>query len=261
MLADYHMHTSFSDDSTYPMEELVKQAISVGLQEICFSEHIDYGVKSYSEHFYKDYHKEYLRCKSKYQDQITMKFGIEFGMQVHTVQQYQSDFDKNDFDFVILSCHQVNDLEFWTQDFQKGKTQKEYNLAYYHEILKVMQIYKDYSVLGHLDAIKRDDQQGIYPFEDTKQVLTDILSLAIQDGKGIEINTSNERYGLTDFTPSKDILLLYKELGGNIITFGSDTHKAEHVGYHIEEMKKELKNMGFQKFCTFDKMKPIFHDL
>ena len=87
MLADYHMHTSFSDDSTYPMEELVKQAISVGLQEICFSEHVDYGVKSYSEHFYKDYHKEYLRCKSKYQDQITMKFGIEFGMQVHTVQQ------------------------------------------------------------------------------------------------------------------------------------------------------------------------------
>ena len=261
MHADYHIHSSFSDDSTYPMEDIIKKAITIGLDEICFTEHVDHGVKSYDSDFYKDYHDEFLRCKGKYQNQIKIKFGIEYGIQTHTIEQYQQDFYRNDFDFVILSCHQINDMEFWTQDFQKGKTQKEYNLAYYEEIYQVMNKYKNYSVLGHLDAIKRDDLEGVYPYKETKDILENILKLAIKDGKGIEINTSNERYGLSDFTSCKDILLLYKQLGGEIITFGSDTHKEEHVGYHIKEMRKELKRLGFTKFCTYERMEPHFHEL
>ena len=45
MFADYHIHTYYSDDSEYPMEEVVKDAISMGLQEICFTDHVDYGIK------------------------------------------------------------------------------------------------------------------------------------------------------------------------------------------------------------------------
>ena len=95
MLADYHVHTEYSDDSTYCMEH---------------------------------YHRY-------------------------------------PFDFIILSIHQVNDQEFWTQDFQRGKTQKEYNEKYYEEILSVIQKHKNYSVLGHLDLIARYDKNGIYPFQ------------------------------------------------------------------------------------------------
>ena len=83
----------------------------------------------------------------------------------------------------------------------------------------------------------------------------------IADGKGIEVNTSSHRYGLNDLTPSRDILKLYKELGGEVITIGSDTHKHEHLGAYILETKKELKKLGFQYYCTFDQMKPIFHQL
>lgn len=70
----------------------------------------------------------------------------------------------------------------------------------------------------------------------------------IQDGKGIEINTSSHRYGLKDSTPSKDILKLYKELGGKIITIGSDSHKPEHLGAYIDEAKELLKEIGFDFF-------------
>ncbi|WP_416327001.1 histidinol-phosphatase HisJ family protein [[Eubacterium] hominis] len=261
MFSDYHMHTSFSDDSIYPMEELVNRAIYLGLDEICFTEHVDHGIKFYNELFYTTYRQEFDRCRKLYGNRINLKYGIEFGMQTHTIAQYERDFKHNDFDFVILSCHQVNDLEFWTQDFQKGKTQREYNLAYYQEILDVMKQYKNYSVLGHLDAIKRDDKAGIYPFSETKDILTKILKLVIQDGKGLEINTSNERYGLHDLTPCRDILRLYKDLGGKILTFGSDIHKQEHVGYHIQEIKEDVKALGFETFCTYEKMCPIYHDL
>ena len=66
---------------------------------------------------------------------------------------------------------------------------------------------------------------------------------------------------LKDLTPSRDILKLYKQLGGEIITIGSDSHKKEHLGAYIEETKLELKNIGFNQYCIYDKMKPIYHQL
>lgn len=261
MLADYHMHTNFSDDSTCEMEAEIKRSIALGLDEICFTEHVDYGVKTDLNCNYSEYRKEFNRCKEKYKDKITLKFGIEFGMQVNTIDEFQKDFYENDFDFVILSCHQVDNNEFWRQDFQRGKTQKEYNEKYYEEILKVIKRYDDYSVLGHLDMIKRYDMKGSYPFEKLKDIITEILRHIISRGKGIEINTSSYRYKLDDLTPSRDILKLYRELGGTIITIGSDTHKEEDIGYKILEVREELKKLGFKQFCTFEKMKAIFHDL
>ncbi|WP_326975066.1 histidinol-phosphatase HisJ family protein [Caproicibacter sp. BJN0012] len=261
MFADYHIHSSFSDDSTCPMENEIKKAISTGIDEICFTEHVDYGVKTDLNCNYDTYIREFQRCKEKYKSQIVIKLGIEFGIQVHTIEQFQKDFCKYKFDFVILSCHQVDNKEFWRQDFQNGKTQQEYNEAYYNEILRVIKKYDDYSVLGHLDMIKRYDKAGVYPFEKTKYIVTEILKHVISHGKGIEINTSSFRYGLEDLMPSKEILKLYKELGGTLISIGSDAHEEEHIGDKIPLVKEELKNMGFEKFCTFEKMKPIFHYL
>ena len=261
MLADYHIHSDFSDDSTYPMEEVIKRGIEIGLSEMCFTEHVDYGVPTAGKCNCDDYEKEILRCKEIYGDKIILKMGIEFGMQTHTVKLFQETFNKHDFDFVLLSCHQVGDEEFWTQEFQKNRTQKEYNEKYYEEILKIMDLYDDYSVLAHLDVIKRYDEQGDYSFELVKDIITKILKKAILQGKGIEINTSSFRYEIGDLTPSRDILKLYKELDGEIITIGSDSHKEEHLGFKLEYVKNELKKLGFKNLYTFEKMKPIKYSL
>lgn len=272
---DYHVHTAFSDDSVYEMEEVVKDAISKGMNEICFTDHVDYGIKldwdEGKEIEYRDgmplanvdypkYFEKIKELREKY-PQITLKQGMEFGMQVHTIDRYQKLYDRYDFDFIILSCHQVEDKEFWTQDFQRGRTQRQYNERYYQEILDVITKYKDYSVLGHLDLIVRYDEKGVYPFEKLKQIITKILKQVIADGKGIEVNTSSHRYGLLDLQPSRAILKLYKELGGTIITIGSDSHKKEHLGAYIQDTKEELKKLGYTHYCTFDKMKPIYHEL
>ncbi|MFQ9923224.1 MAG: histidinol-phosphatase HisJ family protein [Beduini sp.] len=277
MIADYHMHTYYSDDSQYEMEAAVKKAIDLGLNEICFTDHVDYGIKLEHEDYmrlneeerknrvanvdYARYFEEIRQLQVKYKDRITIKQGMEFGIQTHTIPAFQTLFDRYDFDFIILSCHQVEDKEFWTQDFQKGRSQQVYNERYYEEILNVIKVYKDYSVLGHLDLLKRYDLVGEYPFEKTKDIITEILKIVIADKKGIEINTSSFYYGLKDLMPSKNILKLYHELGGTILTIGSDSHKEDQVGAHIEEIQEELKKIGFKHICTFDKMKPIFHDL
>ena len=253
MFTDYHVHTEFSDDSDYLMEDVIKDAITMKMDEICFTDHVDYGIKKdwdegpveylYGQPQvnvdYPKYFKEIESLRKKYPE-IIIRQGMEFGVQVHTIPRYQKLYERYDFDFIILSIHQVNNQEFWTQDYQKGKSQQEYMEGYYQEMLNVIKKYKNYSVLGHLDLMTRYDEIGNYP---------------------IEINTSSHRYGLKNSTPSRDILKLYKELGGKIITIGSDSHKIEHLGAYIDEAKELLKELGFEFYCTFEKMKPIFHQL
>lgn len=276
MFVDYHLHTNFSDDSTYPMEDVIKDAIRMGMDEICFTDHVDYGIKvdwdSGREILYRDgepmanvdypaYVEQIERMRVKYQGRIVMKMGLEFGMQTHTIPQFETLYNRYPFDFIILSVHQVEDKEFWTQDFQRGRTQKEYNERYYEELLRLVKGYQHYSVLGHMDLIVRYDEMGVYPFNNIKSYAEEILKEVIRNGKGIEVNTSSYRYGLTDTTPSREILKLYQEMGGRIITLGSDSHKPEHLGACMEETKEMLRSMGFRSFCTYDKMRPVFHEL
>lgn len=283
MRTDYHVHTEFSDDSDYVMEKVVQDSIAMGLDEICFTDHVDYGIKKDwdepGEMLYRKggagepdemplanvdypvYYETFKEMQKLYGDKIGLKFGLEFGMQSHTIDKYEKLFARYPFDFIILSVHEVEDKEFWNQDFQQGRTQKEYIERYYEELLYLVENYHNYSVLGHMDLITRYDEAGTYPFDKLKPLLTKILKKVIADGKGIEVNTSSHRYGLSNLTPSRDILKLYKELGGHIITIGSDSHKPEHLGAFIDETKQELKTLGFKDFCTFDKMKPIYHKL
>ena len=288
MLVDYHVHSEFSDDSRESMEKQIEKAIELGFDEICFTDHVDYGIKKdwaegniewrggdgisssadkldpLSNVNYMEYFGKILRMKETYKGKIQIKSGLEFGVQSITIPQYEELWARwnNVLDFALLSMHQVNNQEFWTQEFQQGKTQKQYNEEYYEEILKVIRQYKHYSVLAHLDLIVRYDKQGVYPFDKVKDLIAEILRTAIADGKGIEINTSSWHYGLKVTQPSRDILKLYKDLGGKIITIGSDAHNTSYLGDHIEEARKILRDeIGFEQFCTFDQMEPIFHNL
>lgn len=277
MLCDYHTHTEFSDDSVYDMEDCIKDAIEMGMAEICFTDHVDYGIKKdwvegniqyrHGEPLanvdYPKYFEKLAYVQEKYKDKISIKKGLEFGIQTHTIPAFQKLFNQYPMDFVILSIHQVNDKEFWTYDFQKGSREPEYYQAYYEEMYNVIQNYHNYCVLGHMDLLKRyDDKDGYDSFQGHKEIITKILKYVIKDGKGIELNTSSIRYGLNDLMPSKDILKLYLELGGTILTIGSDSHSKAHLtNSHIQELKETLKEIGFKHYCTFEKMKPIYHEL
>lgn len=287
MYADYHLHCEYSDDSNEPMENQIQEAITLGLDEMCFTDHVDYGIKRdwddpegiiirhAIEHGkevdlvlanvnYPKYFEALNMYQKKYASSISIKKGLEFGIQSITVDAYEKLYAsyQDDLDFILFSMHQVNNLEFWTQDFQKEKTQKQYNDEYYKEIYQTMQIFHHYSCLAHLDLLARYDENGIYPFENEKDIIAEILKYAIRDGKGIEINTSSWKYGLKDTQPSRAILKLYKDLGGKIITVGSDAHETKYLASHIEDAYAILKNeIGINEICTFDHMQPIFHKI
>jgi histidinol-phosphatase (PHP family) len=103
---------------------------------------------------------------------------------------------------------------------------------------------------------------GNYPsiLEDSlfNDYLEAILKQVIQDGKGIEVNTSCFRYGLPDLTPSTNILKMYKQLGGEILTVGSDSHVTKDIATKFEYVHNYLKDLGYKYLCEFNEMKPKF---
>lgn len=161
MISDFHLHSEFSDDSKAPMESQIEKAISLGMEEMCFTDHVDYGIKSdwtdgairwrggdgigtakdalqpltnvnYPEYFWKLY-----RMQKTYEDKITIRAGLEFGIQTITVKDYKHLLEHygDQLDFILLSVHEIDNKELWTGEFMQGLTQKEYNLKYYQEIL------------------------------------------------------------------------------------------------------------------------------
>lgn len=273
---DYHMHTNYSGDSTYLMEDLVNDAIKIGLEEICITDHVDYGIKYdwdsvdvNDEYYYPyklnvDYPKyfgEIERLREKYKSQINIKVGLEFGMQMHTINEYEKLFLTYDFDFILLAIHQIENKQFWNNKYQEELTEEECYSRYYAELYNLVVNYKNYSVLAHLDLIRRYVASPEDTFADHKPIITKILKQVIADGKGIELNMSSERYGIDGLTPSKQILQLYNELGGKIITVGSDSHNREQLAYGVQSGISILKEIGFEYICSFDKMIPKFHKI
>lgn len=297
MLADYHVHSEFSDDSWYPVEQVCRDAIRLNIDEICFTDHVDYGVKPDVAELranpelpvrmeknpatgvpapvtnvdYDRYFPAIEAARDRFaalgegrnEGGLTVKCGLELGTQAHTIPAVKRLVERwgSRMDFAILSIHQVSDREFWNGDFQRGRSQAEYNMAYYEEMLSVVERFDGYSVLGHMDLIKRYDPAGIYPFEASRDITAAILQRVIADGKGIEVNTSSFRYGLPDLQPSTEILELYRDLGGRIITIGSDSHKPEHLGAYIGMVRKRLRALGYTEYCTFSAWIPEFHEL
>lgn len=278
MKADFHVHSDFSFDSKTPMQAQIERAIELGLDELCFTEHVDYGVMTdwddpnptlrdgvpYRNADYPRYFATLGEMRRCYGKRITIRQGLEFGVQQHTIPQYNALFERyrDKLDFTLLSVHQVGDQEFYPPVYMQNRTQDEYNMGYFEELLAVARDFEHYSVLAHLDVMRRYDPQGEYPFEKVRDIVAEILRTVIQKGKGIEMNTASWRYKLRDVQPSRGILRLYRDLGGEILTLGSDGHRPERVAGNFDEARAILRDeLGFKRFCTFEHMEPKFYEL
>src|SRR5699024_899163 len=111
----------------------------------------------------------------------------------------------------------------------------------------------------HIYLVKRDKKLDVD--ENFHDIIGEIFKTIIPKGKGIEVNTSGFAYGLGSAMPSRDILELYYDLGGKVITIGSDAHKAEHVGHRFDEILTMLQDIGFEYLATFAEEEPTFHKI
>ena len=110
-------------------------------------------------------------------------------------------------------------------------------------------------VYGPLDYIVRyaPNQPANYSYDKYKEYIDAVLTAIIAKGKGIEVNSSGLKYGMGFTHPHKDIVKRYLELGGTIVTIGSDAHIPEHIAYDFELVKGMLLELGMTSYTVFRK--------
>ncbi|SDK21465.1 histidinol-phosphatase HisJ family protein [Natronincola ferrireducens] len=262
---DFHVHSNFSPDSSMKMKEAIEAAIKQGVKELCFTDHTDYDYDGNNNDFQFDFYEYFSSIEELqkiYEGKITIHKGVEFGLQPHILDRYKEDVKAYSFDFILGSIHSVEKKDLFFGNFFDNKEQKTAYAVYFQELSYVVDNYTDYSVLGHLDIIKRYGGFDMaLPLEEYKDFTVNILKKVIEKGKGIELNTSGLRYKLGDYHPSIDIVKLYHDLGGEIITLGSDSHQPQHLAFDFPNALKHLKNIGFKYVTTFQKLQPNFHSI
>ena len=261
-LADYHIHTSFSIDGEAPMEDMLLSAINKGLKEVAFTDHVDFDAKYYPQPDYDSYIPVFNTLKEKYKSKINVVFGVEVGLENTWADKINDFTSRYPFDFIIGSSHAVltKDLYFDQKEYFDKKAKKEAYSTYFRELYKNIHSCHDFNVYGHMDFVSR---YGMYDdnsleYKDYADIIDQCLKAIINKGKGIEINTSGFRYGINNAYPSMDILKRYKQLGGEMITVGSDSHRTADVADHIEYAYDMMKEAGFKYVSVFRKQKAEF---
>jgi histidinol-phosphatase (PHP family) len=267
IIADYHVHSHFSSDSKATMDEMIEKAITLGMNKICFTDHMDYDFPPESGLPFvfnpDEYFKELQEKKEKYKDQIKVLKGIELGLQPYLSERYSNLLKAYDFDFAIGSSHLVNKIDPYQSKYWEDKTEEEGIYSYFQCIIENVKSNVDFHVYGHLDYVVRyaPNKNQNYSYKKYADIIDEMLKTIIHSGKGIEINTSGFKYGLGFAHPQTDLIERYKELGGELITIGSDGHKPEHLGYDFPKAEQLLLSIGFKYYATFENKKPIFEKL
>lgn len=264
--SDYHIHTSFSSDCETPASEMIEKAISLGLKEIAITDHIDFDYPNPEFPFLLDYEQYALKIhelQMLYKDKITIRFGTEIGLQPHILDDNKEFIKTHSFDFIIGSTHCVDKFELYGNSFFEGKTQKQAYREYFEDVLKSIQSCDFFDVYGHIDYINRygDYADNTLYLSDYTEIIEEIVKSLVQRGIGLEINTSGFKYGMGYAHPQISILKRYHDLGGEIVTIGSDSHTSNFIASHFKEAYQLLEQSGFGAFTIFENRKPSFVNL
>ena len=264
-LVDYHVHTDFSGDSQARPQDVLARAAALGLKEICITDHLDYDYADvrFEAIDFEEYFRVLQEQARATAPELQVLTGVEIGYQSHLPERMSALIKAYPFDFVICSTHMAEGRDFFTGDFFKGKSKQEAYGAYLASVLEATHNFADFDVYGHLDVITRygvyEDNSLHYP--EYVELIEAILRSLIERGKGIELNTSGLRYGQGDFHPQLEIIRRYKQLGGEIITVGSDAHREKDLAADFAQAYAVLKEVGFNRIAHYRQRRLNFIDI
>lgn len=282
--SDNHVHSSFSTDSNTAMKEHCIQAKSKKLSSICFTDHMDYEFPETYSLFWKKETEDspdaftfapepYFQMTKEMAEtfpELEIRTGVELGLKKEIKEKALKLTKTYPFDFVIGSTHLVENMDPYYPEYWEAFGEEKGILRYYETTLENIKTGFDFDVYGHIDYILRycpavkkalENQVSLEPvFTKTMsvyvEILREILTFLIQNGRGIEINTAGFKYGLGHPNPHETLISYYKELGGEIISIGSDAHETKYLGFSFEKVPDILRQVGFSCYTEFHQRHP-----
>ncbi len=254
---DFHMHCRFSTDSEAAPEAMCEAALARGLTEICFTDHMDLGFEDPS--WFRFDPEAYFRTledvKRAYAGRLKVRIGVELGLvpdDPALAREAEALAKGWPWEFIIGSTHLIpvrldgrvcpvdpaDPAELRRSWYHFGSVRELMDL-YYETVLKNLEQFDCFDTLAHLDYMSRYVPKELQPYryEDHAEQIDRILLAAVRRGVALEINTGGLYKGSGRTNPELRILRRYFELGGEKLSFGSDAHRPEHVGFGFETLE------------------------
>jgi len=251
------------------MEHTVEAAISKGLAGICFTDHCDPVIPEFPEETnatgYEEWARSYAniaRVREQFGDQIEIFHGMELAEMTHAPETARAWAKAPDLDFILGATHIVRGYQdFYFLEYPDHDFCRKLAELYVDEAIGMAEL--DLAdVLAHLGYFNRYMAPlGFYvDIMDYEEKLRHLFKILVQNGRGLEVNTSGLRRnpGPHFHIPELAVLKLFRACGGEVVTTGSDAHTARHVGSHIQEGQELLREAGFRYTTIFRKRKPEF---
>lgn len=259
---DYHIHSRVSFDGHDAPKRMVQAARDAGLEEICFTDHMDFDpyASVQSMCFRKeDYHTAYDGLTD---DRVKIRNGMEFGMTPGNMDTLSDALQWEHYDFILGSVHFVDGLDVYYPKYWEGKSLYQARQEFFETTLECVRAQDEFDVLAHLTFLNKapcNPEKRPIPYCDHAAVLDEILKTLAKKDKGLELNTSGvDRCG--GFLPTAEYFLKFREFGGRIVTTGSDAHTWDRVGQYCREAEMMLRDI-FGYVCTFENRHVLFHKL
>ncbi len=256
-MIDYHVHTSLCNHAEGGMEAYIQKAVEIGLQDICFLDHLTMQPAadnlSMAPGEVPFYFQALQRLKQEYRGSINVKIGLEIDFNPDHVDFFQEITARYSFDVIGGSLHFLGGLNIASHSspWKQGDLEPDYVYDLYLEHLKKMLDYNYFDVLCHLDLVKK------FGWESSRSLdkeFNEILSIIKNKHMTVEINTSGYNHPAREIYPSFDIIKNCREQGISI-TLGSDAHKPENVGQHYDKAWPLLLKAGYRHLTTFTRRK------
>ena len=270
-MIDLHVHSTCSADGGSDIAAYARRAAVEGLALVGFCEHVDFDPRDRAYN-YLDVGRYDREIEAARQAAGAVRFcqGVEITYQAGLEGQIRTWLAARRWDYVVASVHLVDYADGWAmisepravEGYFAGHSQAQAYLPYFEELLRAVESGLG-DVLGHLDLIKRYGTAHYGPFVPAlyQAEIRAVLRAAVQGGVGLEINTSGWRQAPAEPYPALEILRWYREMGGEVLTVGSDAHQVDHLAAGVPQALDLARAAGFRAVAAFEAGRPFWFDL
>lgn len=256
-LTDYHCHSILSIDGVVPLSVMAQHALDAGMSEICITDHCDLlhqdGTRIY-DYDWAPVLEQYRNTAAQFEGRLKLRLGMEFGSGHIDPEAAEKILSQPALDFVIGSLHNYSPerggKDFFFLDYQTPADCYRALDDYFDSMERLIPA-PVCDVLGHIIYPLRY-MHGLVTMDPYYDRIHELLRAAVRAGKGIEVNTYRGRT-VADWRP---VLERWRDVGGEIVTVGSDAHDPAYAGAGVREAYELLANVGFRYVAVYEKRNP-----
>ena len=270
-ICDMHTHSDNSFDAKSSVDEMCLVAIERGLYALAITDHCEAPFIRFGhdcefgcfDELIPTSFADATAAREKYRGKLKVLRGLELGEPLHDPEQTEKALAYADFDFILASIHNLKNMQDFYYMNYSGVDVDALLDKYFGELIDTAG-FPHFDSLSHLTYPLRYIIAGTGKMPDLSvhaEKIDEIFNVLIKNNKALEINVSGLFKEMGCTLPDLPLVKRYKELGGKLITIGTDAHSADMVGKGIEQGIEVAKAAGFTQYAIYEKHQPIMIDL